>query len=87
MTTDDRFPRAIEPGLMPGVVVVHVYRYTDAELLRERRMASLADVEALAGMDADIFGPPVVLCGYDGDDGRIMLPPTLITDDPPTGAS
>lgn len=82
--TDDRFPRAIEPGRKPGGVVVHVYRYTDAELLRERRMDSLADVEALAGMDADIFGPPVVLCGYDGDDGRLMLPPVLITNGPPS---
>jgi hypothetical protein len=90
---DDRFPDRIEAGLMPGGVVVRLHRWSDAALLRERRLNSAEAIEAIAGLDSDetftddaaIPGREtraLVMCGYDGDDGAAMIPPALITDDP-----
>jgi hypothetical protein len=90
---DDRFPDRVEPGLMPGGVVIRLYRWTDAALLRERRVDDLDGIEQIADDDSDatfttdaqIPGRAtraIVICGYDGDTGAAMIPPALMTDDP-----
>jgi hypothetical protein len=93
--TGDVFPRRIAPGLMPGGIVIRVYR-PDGSVVRERRLnADLDDldgVEAAAEDDwaatilAGVIGP-VVLIGYDGDDGEQLEPATVaeIIDDDATG--
>jgi hypothetical protein len=90
--TGDVFPRRIAPGLMPGGIVIRVYR-PDGSVVRERRLnADLDGVEAAAEDDwaatilAGVIGP-VVLIGYDGDDGEQLEPATVaeIYDDDETG--
>lgn len=89
---DDRFPDRVEPGLMPGGVVIRLYRWADAVLLRERRIGDLDGIEQIAEDDSDatfstaaeIPGREtraIVMCGYDGDTGAAMIPPALVTDD------
>jgi hypothetical protein len=77
-------PDRIEPGRKPGGVVIVVYRWTDGAVLTESLLDNLADVEAIAETDAEaaFATPAVVLVGYDGDSGRALLPPMLVTDDP-----
>jgi hypothetical protein len=90
---DPRFPARIDPGMMPGGVVVRIHRWRDGALLRTRRLRDLAGLEAAAEIDADDTfhtgavipgraGRAIVIVGYDGDDGLAMTPTLLITDDP-----
>jgi hypothetical protein len=90
---DIRFPDRVDPGLMPGGIVIRVYRWRDGAVMVERRLATVDDALD-AEVDADQMfqydtAPVVggttrayVIVGYDGDDGTAMIPPALFTDDP-----
>lgn len=86
------FPDRISAARSPGGVVIVIYRWRDKAVLAERHLTSLDDIEAFAELDSDTFTDAwvdeartcraVVLVGYDGDDGRAMIPPRLFTDNP-----
>jgi len=78
---DDRFPKAIEPGRMPGGIVIRVYRWADAAVMHERCIDSLDDIEAKADADYEAVDPAartIVLIGYDGDSGEVLEPPMVV---------
>jgi hypothetical protein len=94
MIHDDRFPKRLDPDRNPGGVVIQIYRWADAHLLRERQLTTIdAAIEALVDLDYDATWSQaaevpgrrtraIVLIGYDGDTGAVMSPPMLVTDDP-----
>lgn len=74
-------PTAIEPGRMPGGVVIHVYSVPTQRLLVERLAHSENEVEQYAGIDAAIADATmwpedvgVCIVVYDGDSGKRMAP-------------
>jgi len=70
-------PPALEPGLRPGGVVIHVYATTDPPtLVTEQLLGPGDDIElaahAGAGMVEKLAPGDVCLVAYDGDTGERM---------------